>query len=265
MKHIAIVSVITMSTIAGGSDRVDIDPENPVIAVQQQIRENAEIYEKLTGNKPTNENLRATLENPPDGPKTAALDILISSGTASRWAMPAVQKCYDASGGNWLIKVKCVQTMLSVDSDTGVRAARQLIGDPQMCLEAKLLVSRALTEVNRPDGYGVLREGLASQKPYDRTLAVDLFRAFVPLNGAVVPETTDRVDLRGLAKEFESRVPKLAEILSSQMGDTAPPRTPRFPAFSNATLQCPPSRFWHASFAPDRATYTWRPALPFWL
>lgn len=198
--------------MAGGITVTMADPATPEIALEQELREQRQLYVLSSGTQPTVENLfkSLTIQNARGDKGTEVITALklimfkykteLDSDTVTK----AIIACYDGNPDSELIQVVCADSLVRIDNLKGVALSRKILDDPKKELETKLRVARNLIAVRVLIGYPVLREGLITPNDYTRKrLGLPLLDAFAAYDGSVYGEHGEKVDIHALIADVK--------------------------------------------------------------
>lgn len=187
------------------------DAPNKEMAFQAELQEKREFYIKVSGKKPTRENLINSLKiKNADGLKSTeivmAFNLLEMEKEKDRTLVPEIIKCYN-NNSDWLIHVKCSEMLLDLDEEKGVEMAKKIINDPQANLEAKLSMSKRLVKKGKLFAYPVLREGLTTSNSYRKRMAMELLEKYRPYDGKAWDEKSGKkINIAQLLKDVNIKV-----------------------------------------------------------
>lgn len=175
---------------------------------EQQRREAVELFCLTTGKSADYTSVTNCLSydnaNGLDSVKVvSALDVVRFSKWNDDETQKVLLKCYERNP-YWLIRVKCVGTLLSFHNLQAENYANSLLQDAALPLEAKLHISMDLISVGNLQGYPILLAGMASSNSLERILATELKRHFAKYNGHVYDVNSGKkVDVATLGNQDE--------------------------------------------------------------
>ncbi len=187
------------------------DSVNQEAERRHTIQEAKEMYTDFSGKPPTASNIRRSLkiENASGkltGEVMAALRLITLGEFKGDDLADAIIECMRRNPENRTIQTASIRAILIVDKAKGLELGTTTLRNPDTSLEDKLKVASSLASlVDDTRGYLLLRQGLLSSRPYDRTLAHTLFRNLIKLDGKPIPDEPDtKVDLKGLLKDLKA-------------------------------------------------------------
>lgn len=190
--------------MASANDAMDEE-----VALRQEKMELTDRYFRLSEKQADYSNLVQSIEQVNVSGKrasevVAALDLIRLTGRASKDLAQKVSSCYQKNF-YWLVRLKCVEVLGTLDDVTADKFAREMLSDPDAGLESKLLVARTVLERGKLFGYPVLYGGLISSNKYVKNIAEGLRGRFERYDGQVYDkENNKKIELQELMKKVKA-------------------------------------------------------------
>jgi hypothetical protein len=194
--------------MAFASDYVSRDPK---VIRQSKKWDAAEAYFKQTGKKAEISNLLKSIaieyHNWQDLLEIVdALNVIILSDEESKELIQQVVSCYERNT-NWLIRIRCVAALGRLDEKKSDQCAHEVLADPKVELEGKLMLAMEILERGRLFGYPVLREGLTTDNKYVHdVIAVRLMKDFEKYDGKEY-EKGKKIDMKAMGSLLQNSSP----------------------------------------------------------
>lgn len=225
MRVSLLVAAIVTIVIPTGASIAVASAATPEIAHKNEVLEYQEFYRAACGKEPTNENLLKSLTNENvKGRNNAELIIalkLISLDSQPAAVAEQILACYERNT-YWHVRIACADALVHVDKEKGIGLSRKIINDPDVGLEAKVLLARDLISVKVLEGYPALKEGLVSSDEHLRDMAMSLLDKFRPYDGAPYGESGQKVDISGTIAEAKKTAQSILNDLDKAATKTQP-------------------------------------------
>lgn len=212
LKYVLYLSagLLMFNSLAVANDYV-----NDEAAKKGAVREAGRIYEEISGNKPTVNNMLKSIETEEGKNKSneawAALRVLTLMEPKTSEITEKVLKCSEAYKNDNIVELQCGEYLIKIEDkrNKGIEILRSLIRDPKAELSIKLHAATGLAKVGVLDGYPLVREGLASNaitQIAHKRLAVYLLNRYIPYNGKTYNDKGDKIDIEGIISSFKDKV-----------------------------------------------------------